>query len=137
MLRQGQTKVGQVDMSRFLRNKNINIHGDGLQTRSISHAIDIASGLRDMLCNFEKTKGRILNLGTDQETTVKYVAEYIIRKIQSESKINYSKGIFGNYNEIKRRYANTSLAKDLIGYETKCTTEQVIDQIILNRMKAK
>ena len=42
-----------------LRNKNINIHGDGLQTRSISHAIDIASGLRDMLCNFEKTKGII------------------------------------------------------------------------------
>ena len=116
-----------------LSNKEIHIHGNGLQTRSISHAIDIASGLKNISYNNEKTNGKILNLGTDQETTVKYVAEYIVKKTESKSKIFYDNNIFGNYNEIQRRYANTGEAKSLIGYKTTYTTEEVIDQIVMSR----
>ena len=37
---------------------------------------------------------------------------------------------FGNYREIKRRWANTSKAKKLIDYKINYTTHQVIDEII-------
>ena len=89
-----------------LKNQDINIHGDGLQTRSISHALDIAEGFSNCL----NIKNEILNLGTDQQTTVKYVAEYIVNKLNSKSKINYipKDKIFGNYNEIMIRFANTT-----------------------------
>lgn len=111
-----------------MQNKDIIIHGDGEQTRSISHAIDIARGI----LNSTNILGQIVNLGTDQETTVKYVAEYIVKKVGSSSKIAYisKEAAFGNYNEIQRRFANTSKAKKLIDYKINYTTEQVIDEII-------
>tara|TARA_B100001059_G_scaffold218680_1_gene239091 strand:- start:8102 stop:9043 length:942 start_codon:yes stop_codon:yes gene_type:complete len=111
-----------------MNNKEIIIHGDGSQTRSISHASDIADGLSDLI----PINNEIVNLGTDQETTVKYIAEYVKEKVGSLSKISYvnKDKIFGNYNEIQRRFANTSKAKQLIDYKVNYTTEQVVDSII-------
>lgn len=111
-----------------MQNKEITIHGNGLQTRSISHASDIANGLSNLI----PINNEIINLGTNQETTVKYIAEYIKEKVGSSSKISYinKDKIFGNYNEIQRRFANTTKAKQLINYKINYTTEQVIDSII-------
>lgn len=115
-------------VSLALQNKDIIIHGDGLQTRSISHAKDIAKGL----CDMKSIQGEIINLGTDEQTTVKSVAEYIINKVGSQSKIKYitSKEVFGDYTEINKRFANTTKAKLLIDYKVQYTTKQVIDEII-------
>tara|TARA_R110000796_G_C14529872_1_gene431724 strand:+ start:542 stop:1537 length:996 start_codon:yes stop_codon:yes gene_type:complete len=115
-----------------LNNEDINIHGDGLQTRSISHSSDIAQGFKQAYDNFDKIKGTITNLGTNQQTTVKYVAEYIVNKTKSKSKINYipSQEVFGDYKEILIRFANTEKSEKLLNYTRKYNTEQVIDNII-------
>jgi UDP-glucose 4-epimerase len=115
-----------------LNNEDINIHGDGLQTRSISHSLDIAQGFKQVYDNFDKVAGTITNLGTNQQTTVKYVAEYIINKTNSNSKINYIpiKEVFGDYKEILVRFANTEKAEKLLNYIRKYNTEQVINDII-------
>ena len=115
-----------------LNGDDINIHGDGLQTRSISHSVDIAQGFKQAYDNFDKISGTITNLGTNQQTTVKYVAEYIIYKTKSKSKINYTpiKEVFGDYKEILVRFANTEKAEKLLNYTRKYNTEQVIDDII-------
>ena len=111
-----------------LEGKDITIHGDGMQTRSISHAKDIAQGLVKMA----NVTGEIVNLGTDEQTTVKSVAEYIVKKTNSKSNIKYipREEVFGNYNEILVRFANISKAKKLIDYKINFNTEQVIDEII-------
>ena len=115
-----------------LLDKDITIHGDGLQTRSICHALDIANGLKLMLNNLEGINKQIINLGTDQQTTVKEVAEYIVKKTNSSSKLNFEsrETSFGNYKEILTRFANTSKAKDLLGFEVKHSTFEVIDEMI-------
>lgn len=115
-----------------LHDKEILIHGDGEQTRSISHAGDIAEGLFLVIKNFEKTNSEIINLGTDQQTTVKEVALYILNQIKSKSKINFieRKKIFGDYDEILVRYANTKKAKDLLNFKIKTNTFKAIDEII-------
>lgn len=117
-------------ISLALQNKDITIHGDGLQTRSISHAKDISKGLSDI--HTKECQGEIINLGTDQQTTVKYIANYIISNTNSQSKINFIplKDVFGNYTEITKRFANTSKAKLLIDYKVTYTTEQVVDEMI-------
>ena len=115
-----------------LLDKDITIHGDGLQTRSICHALDIANGLKLMLNNLEGINKQIINLGTDQQTTVKEVAEYIVKKTNSSSKLNFESRemSFGNYKEILTRFANTSKAKDLLCFEVKHSTFEVIDEMI-------
>lgn len=119
-----------------LKGEDITIHGDGMQTRSISHALDIANGLVKMLEKFEMCNGEIINLGTDQQTTVKEVAEYIVNKTNSKSRILFTptEKIFGDYKEILVRFANTSKANRLINYKVNYSTFEVIDQI-LNEFK--
>ncbi len=111
-----------------LKGKDITIHGDGLQTRSISHAKDIANGLTNMVL----ISNKIINLGTDEQTTVREVAEYILKNTKSKSKIKYipRKQVFGNYNEIMIRFANITKAKEYIDYRVNYSTTQVIDEII-------
>ncbi len=115
-----------------LNNIELNIHGDGMQTRSISSAIDIASGLSSMSKKQNSINNEIINLGTDEQTTVKSVAEYIVKKTNSKSKIVFTpkERVFGNYDEITVRFANTSKAKNKLNFKINFSTFQVIDSII-------
>lgn len=116
------------------KGEDIHIHGDGIQTRSIGHAIDIATGLSLIANNLIKCNGEIINLGTDEQTTVKSVAEYIVSKLNSKSKIIYTprEQVFGDYKEILVRFANTSKAKKLLGFNITYKTKDVLDEIINN-----
>jgi UDP-glucose 4-epimerase len=119
-------------IDKALKGESITIHGDGLQTRSISHALDIANGLKLIINNLEKVNKEIINLGTNQQTTVKEVAEYIIQKTNSNSDLIFKsrESSFGNYKEILTRFANTDKAKNLLGFEVKHSTFEVIDEMI-------
>ena len=103
-----------------------------MQTRSISHALDIALGLSKLIQHAETVNGQIINLGTDEQTTVREVAEYIISKTNSTSELIFEtrENVFGNYKEIMKRFANTNKAKDLIDFKINHSTFNVIDQII-------
>ena len=113
-----------------MNNKDITIHGDGMQTRSISHASEIAEGFLQIISKSDSCKSNIINLGTSQETTVKEIAEYIIKKTNSESKIFYDRNINSDYKEIKRRYANTTKAKNILNFNINIDTYDVVDNII-------
>jgi len=125
---------GHVPMfiDKALKNEPITIHGDGLQTRSISDARDIVNGLYSMGMNVDNINGEIINLGTNQEMTVKETAEYIIKHTNSKSELIMvpAQEIFGDYKEITRRFANTKKAEELIDYVVTITTEECIDNII-------
>lgn len=119
-------------VDKALKGETIKIHGDGLQTRSISHALDIAHGLYTIASHTSVVNGEILNLGTDQQTTVKEIAEYILQKTQSTSELVFEtrNQVFGDYKEIMQRFANTKKAKELIDFNIKYSTYQVVDEII-------
>tara|TARA_R110000796_G_scaffold252463_1_gene386906 strand:- start:309 stop:1238 length:930 start_codon:yes stop_codon:yes gene_type:complete len=119
-------------IDKALKNEDIIIHGDGSQTRSMSHALDIVKGLGSMIDNIDDLNGGIYNLGTDEEMSVKRSAELIIEKTNSKSKIVFQpkKEAFGNYREITRRFANTNKARETFGYEINYTSTEVIDEII-------
>jgi len=114
--------------------KDIVIHGDGLQTRSISHANDIAAGFVSILNNQQTTNGEIINLGTNEQTTVKYTAEYINNYFKNQSDIIFvpAEKIFGNYQEILVRFANITKAEKLLDYKIRKNTNEVIQEICLN-----
>lgn len=113
-------------------NEDIIIHGDGLQTRSISHAKDISKGLFDLVVNKEKTLNQIINLGTDEEISILKTAEYIKKEFNSSSNIVHKpfKELFGEYPQIRRRFANIQKAKKLIDYKVNFPSKKVFDEII-------
>ena len=107
-------------IDKALKNKDIIIHGDGLQTRSMSHVFDIVNGLTSMIDNFDLVNGEILNLGSAEEVSILDTAKMIINMLDSKSKIKFveAEKVHGKgYKDIQRRYADTTKAKKLIGYK--------------------
>ena len=71
-----------------LRSEDITIYGDGNQTRSFCYVTDLVSGLINLMQSPENITGPI-NLGNPVEFTVRQLAELIIEKTKSKSKIVY------------------------------------------------
>ena len=119
-------------IDRALKNQDILIHGDGLQTRSMSHALDIANGLKSMLYKFNDINGEIINIGTDEQMSIIDTAKIILDLTNSKSKIIFqdSEKIFKGYHEIRKRFANTAKAKKLINYTVNFQTIEIINDII-------
>ena len=115
-----------------MNDRDIIIHGDGSQTRSMAYVLDIVDGLIRMMNNFSVVNGEILNLGSDEEMSILEHAKEIVKAFKSNSEIKFisEEDAYGNYKDIKRRFADTTKAKKLIGYKTNYTTKQGIERVI-------
>lgn len=125
-------------IKKALNNEDIVIHGDGKQTRSLSHVSDIVDGLIQMGINHDKVNGEILNLGSNEEISIIDCAKKIIEACKSDSKITFitEEDAHGKgYKDIRRRFANTDKAKKLIGYETKIKFEEGLRMVLDNIKK--
>lgn len=69
-----------------LSGDDITIYGDGLQTRAFCHVSDLVEGLMRLMASPDDITGP-MNLGNPQELTIGELAELIIRKIDSRSRI--------------------------------------------------
>lgn len=71
-----------------INNQNITIYGDGKQTRSFCYVDDLVDGLILMMENSESVHAPI-NLGNPIEISILDLAKYILKKVKSESKIEF------------------------------------------------
>jgi len=71
-----------------LKNQDITIYGDGLQTRSFCYVDDLVDGAIKMMNNSQKFIGPV-NLGNPSERTILDFAKIIIEMTDSKSKIVY------------------------------------------------
>lgn len=69
-----------------LKNENITIYGDGKQTRSFCYVDDLIRGIVNMMNNEKDFIGPV-NLGNPQEFTMLELAEKILEKTGSKSKV--------------------------------------------------
>ncbi len=95
-----------------LQNKNITIFGDGSQTRSFQYVSDLVKGMILMM-EQNNFKGPV-NLGNPHELSIKELAEQVIKKTKSSSKI-----IFEELpaDDPERRKPDISLAKKKLNWE--------------------
>jgi len=122
----------------ILNDKEVIIHGDGKQTRSMAYVDDLIEGTFLAIEN-EKAVGDVFNLGNDEEMSIIDTA-LLIHKIAStgkELKLKYIKmeDIFGKYKDILRRRPDLTKAQNHLGYETKTSMEDAIRKIVECRRK--
>ncbi|HMQ67624.1 MAG TPA: NAD-dependent epimerase/dehydratase family protein [Ignavibacteria bacterium] len=114
----GQVGEGaiQIFIKNVVRNKNIQIHGDGDQIRSWCYIDDMINGVELCLTN-KKAIGEVINIGNPKGTiTISSLAEKIVALTGSKSKIVY---IPKNYVDVELRIPSIEKAKELIGFYPK------------------
>lgn len=101
-----------------LKGEDITIYGDGSQTRSFCYVSDLVDGMIKMM-NSDLTGP--VNLGNPNEITIKTLAQRIIEKLNSKSKL-----IFMNLPEDdpKQRCPDISLAKSKLDWEPKVSLDE-------------
>jgi len=113
----------------ILKNKEITIHGDGTQTRSMAFVDDVVRGTV-LAMEKDKAIGEIINLGNNEEMSVLDCAKLIHKLSGSENKLKIHfipfEEIFGNYKDIMRRIPDLTKAKKLLGYTPKIKMRDAI-----------
>lgn len=109
-----------------LKSEDITIYGDGSQTRSFCYVDDLVTGLIKLMESPESVHGPI-NLGNPIERTVKNLAEMVIDKTKSKSKIIFSEL---PQDDPKQRKPDISKARNFLNWEPKIDIDQGLDSTI-------
>ena len=110
-----------------LKNKDITIYGDGLQTRSFQYIDDLIDGMIKMMNNEEEFIGPV-NIGNPQEFTIKELAEKVLEMIpESKSKIIY-KDL--PQDDPKQRQPDIKLAKEKLNWQPKIELEEGLKKTV-------
>lgn len=113
----------------ILKDEEVIIHGDGLQTRSMGFVSDLVQGTILALENKDAV-GEVINLGNDEELSVVDTAR-LIHKIAAtgkELKLKFipMSDVFGKYKDIQRRIPDLTKARNILGYKPKVKLEDAI-----------
>ncbi len=133
----GPRQTGQYGMvvPRFvhaaIRNEPIDVHGDGSQSRCFGHVLDVVDGLTKLLED-PNCFGQVINLGNDEEVTIKQLAERAIEATGSSSKIRSIpyENVYGDgFEDMQRRVPSLEKARRLIGYKPTRTLGDIINDV--------
>ena len=97
-------------ITQALKNENITINGNGLQTRSFCYIDDLIDGIILTMNTSDEFKGP-LNLGNPEEVTINQLVSLILSKIKTTSEIVY--GPLPQDDPLQRK-PNISLAEKII-----------------------
>lgn len=112
-------------MYKALKNEPIKIYGPGSQTRSFCHVNDMVDGMIAFM-NQEKHVGP-LNLGSEEELSIKQLAELIIELSNSHSEIYFESALEDDPNQ---RKPDLALARSLINWAPKILLKEGLCSLI-------
>jgi len=117
----------------ILEDKELIVHGDGSQTRSMGFVSDLVHGTI-LAVESPQAIGEIINIGNDEELSIIDTANliYDLAQTGNEKKIKFvpMSEVFGKYKDIMRRIPDLSKAKELLGYEPKVKIAAAIKETI-------
>jgi len=117
----------------ILEDKELIVHGDGSQTRSMGFVSDLVHGTI-LAVESPKAIGEIINIGNDEELSIIDTANliYDLAQTGNEKKIKFvpMSEVFGKYKDIMRRIPDLSKAKELLRYEPKVKIAAAIKETI-------
>jgi UDP-glucose 4-epimerase len=133
----GPRQTGQYGMvvPRFvhaaIKNEPIEVHGDGSQSRCFGHVLDVVDGLIKQMEN-PACFGQVINLGNDEEVTIKALAERAIDLTGSSSEIRYIpyEDVYGDgFEDMQRRVPSLEKARQMLGYQPTRSLDDIINDV--------
>ena len=134
----GPRQTGQYGMvvpsfvQKALIGKPITVYGDGAQSRTFTYVADAIDALTKLM-NEPAAVGKIFNVGSVNEITIKKLALMVKEMTESSSEIEYipyEKAYGPGYEDMQRRCPDVTRLKDLIHFEPKTDLKGIIQSVI-------
>jgi UDP-glucose 4-epimerase len=114
-----------------LANQPITIYGDGSQSRVFCHVQDAVKAILTLAAT-DSTIGDVFNVGGVGETTMKELAEKIIKQTNSTSTTTYTKyedAYPAGFEDMQRRVPDITKIKNTINWAPANTLDSIIDDV--------
>lgn len=110
----------------------LTVFGDGSQTRCFSHVLDVVPALVELLSRPEAF-GQVYNVGTQEEVTIRTLAERVVELSGSPSEIRfvpYDDAYPSGFEDIPRRVPDLTRIRTLIGFDPQRSLDDAIRDVI-------
>ncbi len=130
----GPRQVGDYGMvlPRFvaaaLAGRDLEVHGDGQQTRCFCDVRDVAEAL-PRLMDSRECWGRVFNVGSDKPISMLELAGRVIEVLGSRSRVTfvpYTDAFPGGFEDLRQRRPDLTRVRRAIGFEPRVPLEQTI-----------
>jgi UDP-glucose 4-epimerase len=134
----GPRQTGQYGMviPRFVRQAlaghNLTVYGDGTQSRCFTHVYDVVNAILQLREN-DRAHGKVYNIGAPTEVTIRDLAQMVIDRAGSKSRIvyvPYEEAYDEGFEELGRRVPDTTALHRLTGWRPTRSVQNAIDDVI-------
>ena len=118
-------------VSAALKGEALEVHGDGLQTRTFCHVLDSIDAVVRLFLSSEAI-GEAFNIGGEGEISIKDLAQKVIDITGSKSEIkyiSYQSAYPQGFDEMMRRVPDTSKLRSYTGWSPKRNLDEIINDI--------
>lgn len=122
-----------------LSDEPITVYGTGTQRRCFGSVFDVVPAMTRLM-DTPEAYNQAVNLGGHEEVSIRGLADRIIELTGSGSSLtfmDYEEAYGEGYEDMQRRYPDTSLAGRLIGYEPTLDLNAIIGSIVEHRRSAR
>jgi len=121
-------------VSAALKGEALEVHGDGLQTRTFCHVLDSIDAVMRLFLS-SKAIGEAFNIGGEGEISIKDLAQKVIDITGSKSEIkyiSYQSAYPQGFDKMMRRVPDTSKLRSYTGWSPKRNLDEIINDIQLS-----
>lgn len=118
-----------------IRGEPLTVYGTGEQTRCFCYVGDVIKALVALVEN-PRACGQVFNLGGQQEISVVELAEKVIARSESSSKIKYvpyDEAYEEGFEDMQRRVPDITRAQNLIEFEPEVSLDEIIDLVLADQ----
>jgi len=120
-----------------LDRKPLMVHGTGEQSRCFGHVKDVVEALVRLMGS-KDALGEVFNIGTDQEISIKGLAEAVIAATGSSSQIEYipyDKVYPVGFEDMERRLPDVSKLQAAVGFRPMTPLAEIIADVIAEKQR--
>ena len=110
----------------------ITVYGDGAQTRCFCSVVDVVEALMKLV-EHPNARGRVFNLGSDEEISISALAKRVQELTGSSSpivRIPYDQAWDGQFEDMQRRIPDLSRVRQLLGFQPISRLDEIIHRVI-------
>jgi UDP-glucose 4-epimerase len=120
-----------VFISAALRGEPLEIHGDGMQTRSFTYVADMVEGFVRAL-DAAAADGEVINVGIDREIAIADLARMVWRLVRDDEPLlrMVPLSAFGRYEDVRRRIPDNRRCAELLSFTPAVQLEEGLPRTI-------